>query len=301
VRDIDETVKFYKEAFGFDVPNGPAAGPPLERVKALYNAPTLTKMRTARGSFPGLEFPSIGFQEFTGPERQRPLRHRVMDPGGPTIPVTVKAEDFAAVMAAVRNNGGLIGQGATSEALPADARATWIRDPNGLLFRVGTPAPARAGGGGGGQRAGGTGQQGGAEGQRGGGGARGGANLFPPFSNLQILPRDIGQQQLLQIMLGYESALGVTCEHCHVDFGRGNPMNDFASEAKAPKKTARLMMTMLRDINQKLSADLGKAPADLTSVQCGTCHRGKAIPEYVAPPPPVQPGGPQGGGGRGAQ
>jgi hypothetical protein len=160
----------------------------------------------------------------------------------------------------------------------------------GVLMAQDAAPAARQGGG---QRAGG-------EGQRGGGG-RGGANLFPPFSNLQILPRDIGQQQLLQIMLGYESALGVTCEHCHVDFGRGNPMNDFASEAKAPKKTARVMMTMLRDINQKLSADLGKAPADLTSVQCGTCHRGKAIPEYVAPPPPVQPGGPQGGGRGGPQ
>jgi len=296
VRDIDETVKFYKEALGVDFPNGPAAGPPLERVKALYDAPTLTKMRTARGSFPGIEFPSIGFQEFTGPERQRPLRHRVMDPGGPTIPVTVKAEDFAAIIAAVRNDGGLIGQGATSETLPADARASWIRDPNGLLFRVGTPAPAR--GGGGGQPAAGGGQRAGGEGQRGGGGR--GGNLFPPFSNLQVLPRGIDQQQLLQIMLGYESALGITCEHCHVDFGRGNPMNDFASDAKPPKKTARVMMTMLRDINQKLSTDLGKAPADVTNVQCGTCHRGKAVPEYVAPPPPPQPGAPQGGrAGRG--
>jgi catechol 2,3-dioxygenase-like lactoylglutathione lyase family enzyme len=281
VRDLDETVKFYKETFGLDFPN-PPAGPPLDRVKALYNAPTLTKMRTARGSFPGIDFPSIGFQEFTGPERQRPLRHRVMDPGGPTIPVTVKAEDFGAVMAAVRSNGGLIGQGEASEALPANARATWIRDPNGLLFRVGTPAPARAGRGG--QRAGGN-----------------SGNLFPPFSNLQVLPRDIDQQQLLQIMLGYESALGITCEHCHVDFGRGNPMNDFASDAKPPKKTARVMMTMLRDINQKLSSSIGKAPADITSVQCGTCHRGKAIPEYVAPPPPPQPGALQGGGRRGAQ
>ena len=132
------------------------------------------------------------------------------------------------------------------------------------------------------------------------GGGRG-DNLFPPLSNLQMLPRDIGQQQLLQIMLGYESALGVTCEHCHVDFGRGNPMNDFASDAKPPKKTARVMMTMLRDINQKLSTGLGKAPAEVTSVQCGTCHRGKAIPEYVAPPPPPPPGAPPGGGRGGAQ
>ena len=76
-------------------------------------------------------------------------------------------------------------------------------------------------------------------------------------------------------------------------------MNDFASDAKAPKQKARVMMTMLRDINQKITTELGKPAAEVTAVQCGTCHRGKAIPEYVAPPPPQQPGGRQGGAGRG--
>jgi len=44
----------------------------------------------------------------------------------------------------VKANGGIIGQGATSEALAPDARASWIRDPNGVLLRLGMPAPVRA-------------------------------------------------------------------------------------------------------------------------------------------------------------
>jgi len=144
------------------------------------------------------------------------------------------------------------------------------------------------------------GRQGAAAGQGGaaaGGARQGGAPAG--FQNLTVLPRDIPQAQLIGVMRAFESALGVTCEHCHVYFGQGNAMNNLASDDKAPKKTARLMMTLARDFNAKLISDVGKTPAQLTQVQCGTCHRGSAIPKYEAPPAPAAaPGGP-GGGGRG--
>ena len=135
--------------------------------------------------------------------------------------------------------------------------------------------------------------------QGGGGGGRG-------FTNLMVLPRDIPAPQLVQVMQGFESALGVTCEHCHVYFGPGNAMNNMGSDEKQPKKTARVMMVMARDANTKLTAsanDLGKPAAQITPVMCGTCHRGKTVPDYVAPPPPARGGGPAGAapapGGRG--
>jgi hypothetical protein len=83
-----------------------------------------------------------------------------------------------------------------------------------------------------------------------------------------------------------------------------------ASDEKQPKKTARVMMIMARDANAKLTAsanDLGKPAAQIKPVMCGTCHRGKAVPDYVAPPPPAaapRGGGPAGGapaGGAGRQ
>jgi hypothetical protein len=87
--------------------------------------------------------------------------------------------------------------------------------------------------------------------------------------------------------------------------GRGAPagMNDFASDAKIPKRTARTMMLMVRDINAKLNAELGKPAADVTQVTCNTCHRGAAIPMAALPPPPARGGGaPAGGqGGQGGQ
>jgi len=143
----------------------------------------------------------------------------------------------------------------------------------------------------------GQGQGQGAPGGRQGGGGGGRAGGAPAgYQNLQVLPRDIQQPQLNAFMRSFESALGVTCEHCHVYFGQGNAMNNMASDDKPAKKTARLMIGLVRDFNARLISDVGKAPAQLTQVQCGTCHRGSAIPKYEAPAPPAA--APGGGGGR---
>ena len=59
------------------------------------------------------------------------------------------------------------------------------------------------------------------------------------------------------------------------------PMNDFASDNKMPKRIARTMMLMTRDINSKLGAELGKPAASVTTVGCVTCHRGVPIPKQI--------------------
>jgi hypothetical protein len=39
-------------------------------------------------------------------------------------------------------------------------------------------------------------------------------------------------------------------------------------------------------VNDTLASGLGKSAADVTKVQCATCHRGEAIPKTPPPPPP---------------
>jgi hypothetical protein len=119
------------------------------------------------------------------------------------------------------------------------------------------------------------------------GGRAGGPPAAPP-TNLQVLPKDIPRQQLLQRMQGFAQGLGVQCGYCHVYEAPNNPANDMASDAKAPKLVARVMMQMTDEINQKLAANIKKPAGDITSVGCMTCHRGEAIPKV--PPPAAAPG-----------
>jgi len=141
-----------------------------------------------------------------------------------------------------------------------------------LLVTVAISAQAPQGGG----RAGGAAPQG-------QGGGRGGGPQVPAPKNLQFFPKDMTGQQILPIMQNFNAALGVNCTYCHnseppVD----NPKNDFASDEKDTKKKARMMLQLARDVNMKLQSEMGKPAAELTNVQCVTCHRGVAIPKQLA-------------------
>ena len=108
----------------------------------------------------------------------------------------------------------------------------------------------------------------------------------PAPTNLQVLPKLLGKptltiEQILPMMKGLSMALGVTCAHCHVFVAPNSPMNDFASDAKAEKKTARMMMLLTAEINQKLQAGLGKPAGSAMQVHCATCHRGMPTPPGV--------------------
>jgi tetratricopeptide (TPR) repeat protein len=61
---------------------------------------------------------------------------------------------------------------------------------------------------------------------------------------------------------------------------------DFASDDKRQKRTARVMLTLLNDINAKLAtlpASPARAARDSASarVQCATCHRGVPNPQLL--------------------
>jgi len=129
-----------------------------------------------------------------------------------------------------------------------------------------------------------------------GGGRAGGRGTQPGFTNLQVFPKDVMPQQLIQTMQAFNTALGVMCDHCHMDYGRGNPMTDMASDMKPQKNIARAMMRMTQTVNQQVQGAVTQKPQDqVTRVQCATCHRGQAIPQVATNTAP--PAGAPGAGG----
>ena len=102
----------------------------------------------------------------------------------------------------------------------------------------------------------------------------------PPMTNLQIFPKDTPRPQVIATMQAFTQSLGVACNYCHVQEGRGG-RNDFATDEKAPKKAARGMMLLAREINEKLPAAVGKGADATTRVGCATCHRGVPIPRAI--------------------
>jgi hypothetical protein len=103
----------------------------------------------------------------------------------------------------------------------------------------------------------------------------------PPMTNLQIIPKDTARPQVLATMQAFTQSLGVQCNYCHVQEGRGG-RNDMASDEKPAKKAARGMMLLAREINTKLPEAVGKAADATTRVGCATCHRGVPIPKQIA-------------------
>ena len=106
------------------------------------------------------------------------------------------------------------------------------------------------------------------------------------FKNLKVLPKDITKEQLVQVMRGFSTGLGVRCDFCHVEpagpRGPGGPPPDFASDEKENKGKARVMLKMVAAINGDYLKQIaeGEEPPQIT---CETCHRGtKEPPEPLA-------------------
>ena len=86
-----------------------------------------------------------------------------------------------------------------------------------------------------------------------------------PPKNLKVLTPD----NLIPTMQGFVAGLGLMdkggCNFCHVQ--------DRSSDEKPEKVMARMMITMVKDINTKEFTD-GKE-----HVTCYTCHRGDTMPK----------------------
>ena len=90
------------------------------------------------------------------------------------------------------------------------------------------------------------------------------------FKNVKLLG-DIPAGRLLRIMdMGYSQALGVSCDHCHVE-------DRWDADEKRPKRAAREMILLTSRINDQL-AQMEEIDTGEATVNCTTCHRG-----YVKP------------------
>lgn len=101
--------------------------------------------------------------------------------------------------------------------------------------------------------------------------------------NIQSLPDTVHGEQLGEIMRGFTSALGVRCEFCHV--GEGDLSNfDFPKDDKETKQIARVMIEMVRNINETRFQQLtqyGRPPDARLEVTCMTCHHGQRRPQMI--------------------
>jgi len=104
---------------------------------------------------------------------------------------------------------------------------------------------------------------------------------FPDkFTNLKVLPKDISKDELQSTMRGFAFALGVRCEHCHVEKKAPEKGFDFPADDKDTKKTARLMIQMVGSINSDFLGKIEKADKTRAiRVQCVTCHHGLTRPQ----------------------
>ena len=88
------------------------------------------------------------------------------------------------------------------------------------------------------------------------------------FKNLKILPKDISKDSLMNLMEGYNKALGVKCNHCHT--------MDKSSDKKHEKEIARHMIKFTNELNAKEFAPIGDQYKN--AIECATCHRGSTTP-----------------------
>ena len=109
--------------------------------------------------------------------------------------------------------------------------------------------------------------------------------VAPEYENLTVLPKDISEAELFEIMLENLRGLGLPrlagrgCLHCH-DGDLETPRTEwnYASDVKPAKATARVMMAMVRDINHRFLGNLeGRSESSMT-VSCATCHAGRLDP-----------------------
>lgn len=104
-------------------------------------------------------------------------------------------------------------------------------------------------------------------------------------AHLQVLTK-VPESQLFPMMNAVADSLGVRCDYCHVRVAP-DPTKTWSlaggwiwdRDDKLPKKTARDMMRMVLDINERQFG--GRAV-----VTCYTCHRGSVAPATFPPLPP---------------
>jgi hypothetical protein len=107
----------------------------------------------------------------------------------------------------------------------------------------------------------------------------------PRPSNLKVLPKEISGDDIDKLMHQYQLSLGVPCGYCHAENEKTKQI-DFVSDENPVKETARFMISMTNDINNKYLAQLGDRRY-AEPFTCGNCHQGRVQPPAFEPK--VQP------------
>lgn len=94
-----------------------------------------------------------------------------------------------------------------------------------------------------------------------------------PLENVKVLTGWTGDEVRAE-MRRINDALGVKCDHCHV---QGN----FPSDEKRAKHTARRMLQLTMTLNKESFGDHAPKEGDskLGRVTCYTCHQGALTPK----------------------
>ncbi len=97
-----------------------------------------------------------------------------------------------------------------------------------------------------------------------------------PLENVKVLTGWTGTD-VREEMRRMSEALGVKCEHCHV---QGN----FASDEKRAKHTGRRMLQLTLALNAEFfpAHEPAAGESKLGRVTCYTCHNGSATPKVSA-------------------
>ena len=110
-----------------------------------------------------------------------------------------------------------------------------------------------------------------------------GKDIYANPENLKVLPEDISSRDLGNTMKGFAMGLGARCETCHVG-EPDTPLDtfDFASDEKDMKRKARVMIKMVREINDVFVPGLNEIEdSPRVEVRCVTCHRGLQQPKLI--------------------
>jgi hypothetical protein len=101
------------------------------------------------------------------------------------------------------------------------------------------------------------------------------AQVPEKFTNLQVLPKDIPRDSLINIMRRFSLSLEVRCQYCHKSTDNVSFKGvDFASDDKLSKRRARFMLRMVDSLNGVVMPKLPGLEGSALRIECKTCHRG---------------------------
>lgn len=106
------------------------------------------------------------------------------------------------------------------------------------------------------------------------------------FKNLQVLPKNISEKKLDDIMHQFNEGLAVNCEYCHVRDSKTGHMA-FELDDKPEKDMARGMIKLTDSINYTYFRQYDKDSMLVWRVTCYTCHHGDPYPDANKPAKPI--------------